>query len=152
MPGFVTDAVVLGRVCDLLGVNVGNLPPKWQTIVQNSNTSAYQEILGRLITRGYTPAQINLWDRGAEFQTDLALFWSLTKGGALSNYSDVFLKALDRRKDLDTVILFIGQAWKATGDTPGTIGSGAVSGSGDVFGTPISPSDPRIGDPDGTRW
>lgn len=151
MAGFVTDAVVLGRVSDLLGVNVSNLPPKWQTLVQNSNTSAYQEILGRLITRGYTPAQINAWDRGAEFQTDLALFWTLTKGGGLANYSDVFLKALDRRKDLDTVILFVGQQWKATGDTPGTIGSGALDGSRDRFGVPIDPNDTKnLGQP--TRW
>ena len=142
---FLTDAHIRASVVAALKVSAGDLPDYWDQLINESHTAAYQEIVGALIGRGFTQAQIDAWSRGAEFEKDLALFWALTKGGGLHNYDDRFPKSLDRRKDLLTVQVYSGGVWVTPGEDPGTVGSGAISTSDDLFNY-RDPDDPNIGE------
>ncbi len=105
--------------------------PYWVTIVADAQTSAYQEIVGRLIERGFTEAQINSWDRGAEFELVIMKYWALVNGGGLSgNYDDRFIKMLDRRRELDDVMIAVAGVYITPGQMqPGTINFGTRQGA-----------------------
>jgi hypothetical protein len=122
---FITDEQLRERLAGLLKVAADseliddNSP--WQTIIEDSNESAYQEILGRLSDRGFTMAQIESWSRRQEFNIDIGLFWALTKGGGLHAYDDRFIVKLDRREELDSVAIL-----DSSGSALGPSGSGTV--------------------------
>lgn len=129
---FNTAQYCIQALADLLKQNVDNLlanAPYWQDIVPDAQVSAYNEIVSHLVNRGFTIDQINAWDRGAEFELSLMKFWALVNGGAAQSYDDKFIKALDRRKDLDTVAVFVGGVFVSPGQTQaGTINFGQRQG------------------------
>jgi len=147
---FTTDAAVKTAVAALLKIGGAALPDYWDAIIPSAHTAAYQDVLGRLLIRGFTKAQVDSWDRGAEFELDIACYWALARGGAYSDYGNETLRALDRREELDTVLVFAGGIWiKPTGDQPGLITSAGPSAEGGLFNFP-DPEDPRLGKI--TRW
>ncbi len=116
----VADALKARSVAELL-----TNAPNWSGIIQAAQRSAYQDIVGRLIKRGFILAQIVSWDRGAEFELDLTKYWSLVNGGGLSGYDPTFIKMLDRRKELDDVMVSVNGVYIVPGQTqPGTINFG----------------------------
>jgi hypothetical protein len=58
------------------------LPTRWTEIAQTCNVRAYNDIVTILSQRGYTLAQVLAWDRGAEFERDLADFFVLSQAVA----------------------------------------------------------------------
>lgn len=145
---FLTDNQCLQSVADLLKVALASLPSYWTNVVSEAHTSAYQEIVGRLLRRGYTKAQIDQWDRGAEFERSLTLFWSAVNGGGLANYDDKFIARFDRRKELDEVLLSIGGVYVYPNQsTPGTIGTGGPNTTRDIFVWPDPDDDSDRGHP-----
>lgn len=103
-----------------------------EQVLTEANTFAGQEILSRMLVRGYTAAQVESWDRLTEYATHLALFWSFTYGGVpYPGYEDR-VKDFDRRKELDSekTILFIGNQPVFPGAAGQSDVGGAVS-----FGT-----------------
>ena len=72
----------------------------WDQIITDALDASYLDIVTAFAARGFTLTQINGWDFGATFQTELALYWALVKGGAAQSYPDNFIKGLDRRADL----------------------------------------------------
>lgn len=120
-----------GRVADELSKDVGDLEPKWDGIVSDSLNAAWQEVIQAMAARGLSAAQAVTWARAVEFTTDIGLFWCLTKGGMLGNYSDLFIKKIDRREELakqtflDSAGNLIVPATNATGG--GAITSGRMS-------------------------
>ena len=117
MPGpWITVDELTDRLADVLSKSASDLvtgnpdgsPSKWTTIVADSVAAATLDIAGELQARGYLPSQIDRWDRRQEFSKDIGLYWCLYKGGALANYSDVFIKELNRRKELATVPILAG--------------------------------------------
>jgi hypothetical protein len=149
---FITDSQLLDLIAAALKVGGGQAAlvataPYWSTLASEANTAAYNEIVARLTARGFTPAQIAAWDRGAEFQKNIGLYWALVKGGALDGFDDRFIRALNQYvADVRDVLVTNGGVWQVTGDTPGTVSTGAFTGSNDLFGTPIDRDDPRLGD------
>ncbi len=128
--------------------------PYWESLVNEANRAAYQEVLGNLLQRGFTKAQVDAWDRRVEFQRDMMLYWSLTKGGALEGFSDLFIRALDRRKELKEVQVFVSGAYVnplAGINAPGVCSFGPSSGTaaGTIWNWP-DPDDDRLNQP--TRW
>ena len=105
---FITDATLTTKVAGILKLAEADLPSYWTVIIADANLSAYQDIVGHLLRRGFTKAQIDTWDRGAEFQKDIGLFWCLVKGAGLHGYDDKFIRLLDRRKELDEVFIIDG--------------------------------------------
>ena len=67
--------------------------------------NAYDIILGALLVRGLTAAQVNTWARGEEFQLDLATYWYGRDAawGTKTGDEQDWVKHFDRTKELDTV-------------------------------------------------
>lgn len=154
MPQFVTDSAIRQRLASLLKTDAGKVPAYWDIIISDSNLAAYQEIVGRLAERGYDAGQIASWDRGSEFEIDIGLFWSLVKGAGLHAYDDKFIKNLDRRAEIDDVIvLAAGVIILPNNSAQGTkIGWGQVSTVNERFSQDFTNenNDPNFGQP--TDW
>lgn len=126
--------IVLQAVSDTLQqVGVGNLPAQWENIAAQCQTWAYNEILSALSGRGFTPAQIAAWDRGVEFELDLAIFRALSRGGALANLNADFIKSFDRRSELKEVIYTTTGAIQDPQGTAGLPNVGDNDTSEDIF-------------------
>ena len=130
MAYFNTDVQIRRALLGVLQLkNDEDLPEQYgETIIKDSLRSANQEIYAKLLDRGYSAAQIEDWDRGVEFERDLALFWCLVKGGALS-IEDTRMRALDRRKELDEVGVVIGGELVNAGEYEGVISTGLMATS-----------------------
>jgi hypothetical protein len=72
----------------------------WKEIIPDALLRAKADIVNAFASRGYAVAQIDAWDYGASFQTDLALFWALVQGGTTQNYPEGYVDKLDRRAEL----------------------------------------------------
>jgi hypothetical protein len=113
----------------------------WEPVVERANLSAYQEVCGQLLVRGFLIAQIDAWDRLLEFVSDQMLFFSLVRGGVLEAFSSEYLKLIDRREELKTVQVFVSGVYvnpDVGASGPGQVGSGTAVGTGasSVFNYP----------------
>lgn len=148
MPGFVEDTELLTALANQLKASSPNELPAYYAadLIGRSNTAAYQEIVGRLRARGYTQTQVDGWDRGEEFQLAIGLYFCLVNSGAYGGFDPMAMQALDRRKELDKVIVFVnGEFIRPSGDEPGLIVTSGPSTTGSVFNFP-DPDDSRIGE------
>lgn len=118
MPSFLTDAELKTSLAATIKVASGDLPAYWDTLITECNSAAYLDVRGGLIQRGFTAVQADAWDRGKEFQKDIGLYWLLVKGAGLHEYDQKFVMLLDRRKELQTVLVEIagGATQTPTGD------------------------------------
>ena len=126
---FITDAFLLGRVEALLKTIQGSSQfntPGWLLIVADANVAAVNEIYGQLTARGFLATQIAGWDRAAEYNLDIGLYWSLVKGAGLSSADDKWVKGLDRRKELETVQVVSAGVWQTPLGPPLAVGVGAM--------------------------
>ena len=146
---YTTDEIIVQDIADALRVNIQNLPAWWQGVISRCHVSAYQDIYGRLLARGYTPAQIAGWDRGEEFERAISLYFAFTTPQAIGTIDQEALRVFDRRKEVDHVLVSVKGVWLTPGDTPGVPGVGRESTQNDIFSWP-SPGDPGLGRP--TRW
>lgn len=105
--GFITREDFRQSLADTLKVSVPELGANWDRQCEEAMRSAYLDIRGALIQRGFTAAQISLWERGAEFQRDIGLYWALVRSGSTVPMDDRILERLDRRKELMTVVVEI---------------------------------------------
>jgi len=156
MPGFVTDVQLTQALADRLKQAVAALPAYYtSTIVPRANIAAYQEIVGRLLARGFAPSQIAAWDRGAEFQYDLGCFFAIVYSGLYAGYDQKTLELMDRRKELTgtddspAVQVFVNGKWVQPDDTQGNPTTGPPVTTGSIFNWP-DPEDPSLGKY--TRW
>ncbi len=130
---FITDNDLKTKLAANLKVaDASQLPAGWTQIITDSNAAAYANIVGVLSARGYTGAQIASWDRGAEFNSDLGLFWCLVKGAGLHGNDATFIDKLDRRKELEDVAIMNGGVL-VTPDTGGAVGYGQFDTTDDAF-------------------
>lgn len=101
---FTSTTTLKARLAGMLKISdPDDLAAYWTDIVSDSLTAAYNEIRSALARRGYNTTQIAAWDRGSEFETDLGLFWCLTKGAGLGAPDGRWIEKLDRREELKTV-------------------------------------------------
>lgn len=103
VPGFVRDADVVGAIQSALAVSSLDAGTPWEGIAHVANMAAYGQIRAALLKRGFSAAQVDSWDQGAEFQLDLATYWALVRGGLTKDFDPKFIDRLDRRKELATV-------------------------------------------------
>lgn len=139
---FNTSAQITTKLADVQHVSEANLTTgATSTIIADSLNAAYQEIVSRLAYRGFSQSQIDAWDRGAEFERDIALFWCLVKLGGLENADDKFIERLDRRDEIDEAIITTGGTVVEPDDEDGgPIGFGALDTSQSEFVRSVSTS------------
>ena len=136
---FITNNQLLQAIADRLKLaSTSELPAYWSsTIGPDANTAAYQEIVGQLLARGYSKSQVDAWDRGAEFQKSIGLFFALSNAGVYAGYDPETIENLDRREELERVIVTVSGEWvKPTGDKPGLITTAGPSAEGGIFNFP----------------
>lgn len=107
----------------------------WDKIVSDSNEAAANDIVRVLVGRGFTKAQVDAWDSRKEFNRDLGLFWCLVKGGVKGNYDPEFIRMLDRRAELEAVVVTVDGAIPVPEPdaVPQTIKRGMLTAPSDVF-------------------
>jgi hypothetical protein len=149
---FTSTAILATRLANHLKLAGGSadLADFWTNIISDSLNSAYLDIVSALMARGYTKAQVDAWDRGSEFETDIGLYWCLVKGAGLHGYDSTYIKLLDRRKELETVLLLDGSSLLETSTETGTPGYGNLDDTNDQFRRDIY-SNGEL-DTEGTRW
>lgn len=123
---WITDAALKAKLLDVLQKAEVDTSGAWDTIITDANLAAEWDIKQALSARGYTASQIAAWDGAAVYNTDLALFWALVKGGATKSYQPVFIEKLDRREELKTVTVTIGGVRVAPKES-GTVAFGTVA-------------------------
>lgn len=131
---FTTDAVIKSDVAAALKLaSVSDLPDWWDDVIERCHTAAYQEIVGAMLGRGFTKAQVDAWDRGVEFERTLALYFVFTSPQGAGNFDIQAVKLWDRREDLQTTLIYASGSWTSPGESPGTVGIGRVSDQAGVF-------------------
>jgi hypothetical protein len=129
MPAWLSDADLLQAVADVLQVkDVAALAEFWDRRVADANRAAVQDIAGRLAARGYSPAQVQGWDRGREYNRHLGLYFALLDGGAAYSLLPEQVKLYDRRKELDAVAVTVAGAVAQPAGGGGAAGGQGVAG------------------------
>lgn len=128
---FVAQSVIKADIAGALKVAAGDLPDWWDDVIPRHHLAAYQEIVGALVKRGYTKAQVDDWDRGAEFERSIALYFAFSSPQGQGTFDVNTIKLWDKRPDLKDVQVYIddepvkpGEAAGATGQ----VGSGTRTG------------------------
>jgi hypothetical protein len=148
---YTTVTQIVQDIADALkAVNVAALPANWTNVAAEAQIAAYQDIVGRLLARGFTLAQITAWDRGIEFERAISKYYAFSSPQGAGKFDYETMRIWDRRKELDIVQVFTAGVFVSPGSTPGTVGVGGMNTSGDMFGTPFSDDDPRLGQT--VRW
>jgi hypothetical protein len=131
VPGFVTDQEIQDQVRAVLSLDNMDQASGWPRICRAANRSAYGMILGALMRRGFSQAQADGWDRGEEFQTDLALWVAIVRGGLAKDYDPKYLTLFDRRDELKDAFVTAG----GVAVTPATprVAVGQMANCGDMF-------------------
>jgi hypothetical protein len=133
---YITDAQLKQAVKDRLGLAADQpLASRWDSIIADANQAGWQDIVNHLRARGYTQAQVDAWDSRAVFNRDQGLFWALTNGAGLHGFDDRYIGKLDRRAELDGLVILIVGVATAPGDTAGEgqVKSGALKTDADLF-------------------
>lgn len=140
---FLSNEQIKQAIADRLGVDVADLSPAIARQVPDHHKAAYQEVLGRLLRRGFSREQIDAWDRGGELEKAQAIYFCLVGISSTEAYDLSAAKLIDRRADLDSVQVFVRGEWVKPGTGavgPGTVNHGTVGGSG---ACPLTPDNPR---------
>ncbi len=145
---FLTPGQLQNNLAGRLKTSMDAMPAYWAGFIVECQQWAYGEIVSRLAARGFTSAQIVDWDRGAEFERCLTLYWALVNGDVVGGTGDLkALSLLDRRLELDTVFFTINGKGQAPENTEGVaiVSVGPMDTSEDVF-VPIDQDDPDLGE------
>jgi hypothetical protein len=112
-----------------------DLAQHWDTICAQAAEYALNEVKGGLLRRGFQLADVAAWDRLYEFTLDLSLWKALILGGAYSGFDGATVQALDRRKELADVLVFVNGVWvQVSAGSPGTVTTaGPSTTNGGVF-------------------
>jgi hypothetical protein len=141
MATFVDDADVLAKVKNLLKkAGASTIPTAITTNIAAYNLKAYNEIIAALEARGYSAVNVAGWDRGEEFNLDLACWWAITDVGVTENFDDKELTKLDRRPELKNCPIMVdGSLVTITGtETTTEDGTNTSYGNKYAFGTSLN--------------
>jgi hypothetical protein len=127
-----TDADIKAAVAAALKkASADDLPAYWDEIVEAAHVSGWQDVLEALLRRGFTAAQVEAWDRAAEFERKQSLYHALLNGGGLESFDLTGVRLYDQSKKLEVIQVYIGGVYTtpANGTAgPGTVGYGEPSG------------------------
>ena len=108
IPAAFPTSAALKRSWQAVTANSASPPSVSDEVIEEARSASYHEILSRLVARGYTQAQIDAWDRLAEFGRHIALWWFWRERvGANQGDTNPDVQPLhwDRRTELDTVVV-----------------------------------------------
>jgi hypothetical protein len=156
MPGpWTTLNVVLQAAANLFKKPLADLDPLWSSLAADAVQEGYADLVGVLLPRGWTIAQLDAADQRTIWNKDQSIYRLLVAAGALADYPDTFVKPFDRRAELGTVSgILIGGVPQGPTVNPGGSDIGGIS-HGTVVGATLTPHEWRsLGfiDPPGRCW
>jgi hypothetical protein len=112
---YVTDADLLTYLAAVLlkETDSANLPSGAGANVSAANQKAYDELNAVLRERGFSAAQVDAWDRRAEFNRDIAVYWVLVDYFNAES-TDLWVRKYDRRDELKSVSVLQSGQWQPT--------------------------------------
>jgi hypothetical protein len=81
------------------------LQEHWRGTCSAALASAESDVRTALLDRGFSLEQIAAWPALDAWTRDQALYWALVRGAGTEAFDDKFVKLLDRREALTTVIV-----------------------------------------------
>ncbi len=103
-----TGAEIKTRLAGLLKqASEATLAAYWTDHCNQAATFADQEVKGGLYKRGFIPDDVADWVRLHEITLDLGLWRAIMLGGIFSSFDATVIKALDRRDELDSILVFV---------------------------------------------
>lgn len=101
----------------------------WPPLCAKAAETAYADLAGVLLGKGYTIAQLDQWDFRRAYSRQQALFWLYTESSLGIGYDDKEINKLDRRKELteSATILINGAAVGYGSDSAGGVGGGVIA-------------------------
>ena len=136
MATYIDDSVLLTALANRLGTTPDKLTSEsfWPTIVADANVSAYQLIQSTLQQRGFLKAQIDSWDRAAEFNRRVGLCHALTEGALTQDYNAAVLDRLCMCEDELKTVTIVDETEVLTPPSgKSNIGRGNSNTASDVF-------------------
>ena len=104
---FTTDTLFAAKLAKVAADNKLEFNAAEIVIYTRRLENAYDIILGALRARGLSAANVDLWQRGEEYQLDIATYWYGRDAGWGSKADDEkdWLKVFDREEELATIII-----------------------------------------------
>lgn len=130
---FLTDDEFRESLAITLKIDVGRLGKHWDLLCQEAHKSAYFDVRGALLARGYAASEVDNWDRGPEFERDIGLFWALLRGSRFHNYGTDVVDKLDRREELKSVMVENLGTVQIPSGTPPRIDGGLLDTTNDEW-------------------
>ena len=128
---YISNAELKTHIEAYLGATASTLPTKWDTVLTTANESAANTIIGKLVNRGLTLAQIASWDRVEEFNYMLGLYRLLILCAGVDSPGDLWAEKLRRwEDDLDTVPVVLSGV---LADESGSMAVGQFGTDNDMF-------------------
>lgn len=121
MATYITDAELKASVAARMKTTVSqmdNMGPHVAVLVSECNQSAYDFIVGLLVGRGYTVAQIDLWDARKSWSLRIGachVFRALSANTPVQSYIDPNAGVCKAEKDLEAATIVISGAEAALG-------------------------------------
>lgn len=141
----VTASEVKSALAPVLKLDEAEMPAYWDGICEHAADFAFWQVRDALLSRGFRLTEdVVPWDRLHEFTRDLALWKALNLGGAYDVVPKDTRDALDRREELETVLVYVGGLWvRPAGDMPGQAASAGptVAQNSGVFPFSDDPDD-----------
>ena len=148
----ITNTQLRARLASIMRVSTSDTTidasSPWEQLITDAASSGYEDVVSRLMARGFTKAQVDLWRRLTEFNVDISLYWLFTKGAGLHAYDDKFINKFDRRLELDTVYVVDSSDNPITPTYSRRINTGVISTATD--NVVLDTEDERIGE--ATDW
>ena len=94
-----------------------DVPARWDTLLAEKNTAAYNVIVAHLRKRGYTLAQIANWVLGKQFQLDLGAYFVLREMYANTEHDDVWIEKYNVEAALDEIAILDSSGEEVDGTT-----------------------------------
>ena len=109
MATYITDADLTDYLEAVHQLATGGTLEAFATaIIAAANESAYRAVQSALIKRGFSQAQIDVWDRRVEFNRDIAVYQYFVRTGVWARMQSdgrEDFEWLDREAELDSVVV-----------------------------------------------
>lgn len=136
MATYLDDSAIKSYYSAIIGQSdESSIGPRFDLLVPLANQSAYNEIRAKLAGRGFTAAQIAAWDRGEEYNRDLAICFLLRSALAGTVAEETRQTFCVRAKELEDVDITNDGEIVQPSIAGGAIGYGDMTRDDDVFST-----------------
>lgn len=137
---YVTAAQVKTAVAARMAATESTMPDHLDDLIDEAVEDTYHRMRAILLSRGYSAAQVDGWDRRVAVNRIMSVCYVYKHGGMGKDYSDLFIENVCSRieKDLEECTLVVDGEIVEPGDDAGDVGHGALDDTNDTFTTDMT--------------